>query len=78
LVKDTALPAPRHRFETWNLKLLLRDGVIGNTSGFEPEDEGSIPSPAAKIFHSYADASSPISSGFPDGVTRPAVLRLVE
>ena len=25
----------------------LRDGVIGNTSGFELEDEGSTPSPAA-------------------------------
>jgi hypothetical protein len=27
----------------------LRDGVTGNTSGFEPEDEGSIPSPAANL-----------------------------
>ena len=25
----------------------LRDGVTGNTSGFELEDEGSTPSPAA-------------------------------
>jgi hypothetical protein len=30
-----------------NLFELLRDGVIGNISGFEPEDEGSSPSPAA-------------------------------
>ena len=29
-------------------KFSLRDGVTGNTSGFELEDEGSIPSPAAK------------------------------
>ena len=28
----------------------LRDGVTGNTSGFELEDEGSIPSPAANLF----------------------------
>ena len=28
----------------------LRDGVTGNTSGFEPEDEGSTPSPAANLF----------------------------
>ena len=27
----------------------LRDGVTGNTSGFELEDEGSTPSPAAKF-----------------------------
>ena len=26
---------------------VLRDGVTGNTSGFELEDEGSTPSPAA-------------------------------
>ena len=25
----------------------LRDGVTGSTSGFEPEDEGSTPSPGA-------------------------------
>ena len=31
------------------LLAFLRDGVTGNTSGFEPEDEGSTPSPAAKI-----------------------------
>ena len=29
---------------------LLRDGVTGNTSGFELEDEGSTPSPAANLF----------------------------
>ena len=29
---------------------LLRDGVTGNTSGFELEDEGSTPSPAAISF----------------------------
>jgi hypothetical protein len=28
----------------------LRDGVTGNTSGFELEDEGSTPSPAANPF----------------------------
>ena len=28
----------------------LRDGVPGNTSGFELEDEGSTPSPAANLF----------------------------
>ena len=28
----------------------LRDGVTGNTSGFELEDEGSTPSPAANLF----------------------------
>ena len=28
----------------------LRDGVTGNTSGFELEDEGSTPSPAAISF----------------------------
>ena len=27
----------------------VRDGVTGNTSGFEPEDGGSIPSPAATL-----------------------------
>src|SRR6266566_5016581 len=30
--------------------MLLRDGVTGNTSGFELEDEGSTPSPAAISF----------------------------
>ena len=30
--------------------MFLRDGVAGNTSGFEPEDEGSTPSPAAISF----------------------------
>ena len=30
-------------------RCFLRDGVTGNTSGFEPEDEGSIPSPAASL-----------------------------
>jgi hypothetical protein len=29
--------------------MLLRDGVTGNTSGFELEDEGSTPSPAANL-----------------------------
>jgi hypothetical protein len=29
----------------------MRDGVTGNTSGFDLEDEGSTPSPAAKHFH---------------------------
>jgi hypothetical protein len=28
---------------------LLRDGVTGNISGFELEDEGSTPSPAANL-----------------------------
>src|SRR5437870_1919049 len=28
----------------------MRDGVTGNTSGFELEDEGSTPSPAANLF----------------------------
>jgi hypothetical protein len=28
----------------------MRDGVTGSTSGFELEDEGSIPSPAEKPF----------------------------
>ena len=28
----------------------MRDGVAGNTSGFELEDEGSTPSPAANLF----------------------------
>lgn len=27
----------------------LRDGATGNTSGFELEDEGSTPSPAANL-----------------------------
>jgi hypothetical protein len=27
----------------------MRDGVTGNTSGFELEDEGSAPSPAANV-----------------------------
>jgi hypothetical protein len=31
--------------------ITLRDGVTGNTAGFELEDEGSTPSPAA-IFSS--------------------------
>jgi hypothetical protein len=31
--------------ETQNSKLPLRDGATGSTSGFEPEDEGSNPSP---------------------------------
>ena len=30
--------------------MFLRDGVAGNTSGFELEDEGSTPSPAANLF----------------------------
>ena len=29
----------------------LRDGVTGNMSDFEFEDEGSSPSPAANLFH---------------------------
>src|SRR5437870_3398513 len=29
---------------------VLRDGVTGNASGFELEDEGSTPSPAANLF----------------------------
>src|SRR5437868_11745582 len=29
--------------------MFLRDGVAGNTSGFELEDEGSTPSPAANL-----------------------------
>ena len=29
--------------------VVLRDGVTGNTSGFELEDEGSTPSPAANL-----------------------------
>lgn len=37
-------PSPRLRVEA------LRDGVTGNTSGFELEDEGSTPSPAAIPF----------------------------
>jgi hypothetical protein len=32
----------------------LRDGVTGNTSGFELEDEGSTPSPAAISFLKFA------------------------
>jgi len=28
---------------------LLRDSVIGNKSSFEPEDEGSTPSPATNL-----------------------------
>ena len=30
---------------------VLRDGVTGNTSGFELEDEGSTPSLAARYFN---------------------------
>jgi hypothetical protein len=33
---------------------VLRDGVTGNTSGFELEDEGSTPSPAANSFLKFA------------------------
>jgi hypothetical protein len=33
-----------------NESMSLRDGVTGNTSGFELEDEGSTPSPAANLF----------------------------
>ena len=31
-------------------KFVLRDGVTGNTPGFELENEGSTPSPAANQF----------------------------
>src|SRR6184192_1603247 len=34
----------------WQSAMSLRDGVTGNTSGFELEDEGSTPSPAANRF----------------------------
>ena len=37
---------------------LLRDGVTGNTSGFELEDEGSTPSPAAIPFLKFAKGIS--------------------
>ena len=39
----------------------MRDGVTGNTSGFELEDEGSTPSPAANLFKllHHVDDSSP-------------------
>src|ERR1700704_92332 len=35
----------------------LRDGVTGNTSGFELEDEGSTPSPAANLFQTQQGTS---------------------
>ena len=38
--------------------LALRDGVTGNTSGFELEDEGSIPSPAAISLLEFAKGIS--------------------
>ena len=38
-------------------KFLLRDGVTGSTSGFELEDEGSTPSPAA-IFRIATEGTS--------------------
>jgi hypothetical protein len=48
----------------------LRDGVTGNTSGFEPEDEGSTPSPAASCprsrtsgFGGHYPPQSKIASG---------------
>lgn len=40
--------SPCPRVSPVSVSVILRDGVTGNTSGFEPEDEGSIPSPAAK------------------------------
>ena len=36
----------------------LRDGVSGNTSGFELEDEGSTPSPAANLFSNSQQGTS--------------------
>ena len=36
-------------FKAQSTNIILRGGVTGNTSGFEPEDEGSIPSPAANL-----------------------------
>ena len=36
----------------------LRDGVTGNTSDFELEDEGSIPSPAANLFQAQLKGTS--------------------
>ena len=41
-----------HTFHPSSFRLhpfTMRDGVTGNMSGFEPEDEGSIPSPAATL-----------------------------
>ena len=46
--------------------MFLRDGATGNTSGFELEDEGSIPSPAARLF-SATRMHEPDSLGFPEG-----------
>ena len=34
--------------------MFLRDGVTGNTSGFEPEDEGSTPSSAANFLYRHS------------------------
>jgi hypothetical protein len=44
--------ALRRSIGNWQSQIgnVLRDGVTGNTSGFELEDEGLTPSPAANPF----------------------------
>ena len=37
--------------------MTLQDGVTGNTSGFELEDEGSTPSPAANLLNATEGTS---------------------
>jgi hypothetical protein len=41
----------------------LRDGVTGNTSGFELEDEGSIPSPATNLSSKTQKGTSIVIQG---------------
>jgi hypothetical protein len=67
----------RKRFSIYHFPYFIFhwNGVTGNTSGFEPEDEGSTPSPAANLFTIKQDVSARFI-GLARRVARPAVLRL--